>query len=139
MLTLVLIICCAAIFCFFSQEFFSIFKRIFEVRGAKEILPLAFASYFVYNYDYLILWGLTYIQEVLLAIVGFVDKVLPFQKQASYILMICLLTLISVGPVIILDILSRRKYYKPYAYPYTTSTLLWIIGAMLLVVLPLHN
>jgi hypothetical protein len=136
MTTLVLVICVAAIFCFFSQEFTRAFKKIFAIKGATLILPLAIASWFVFTFDYLVLWALLYIREVLDNMNQFLIRVLPEKKYSSDIILIVLLTLTSVGPVIILNILSYRKTHKPYPYPYLLSTILWIIGAILLVSLP---
>jgi len=140
MLTLVLIVCIAAIFCFFSQEFIQLLKKIFAIRGVLLLLPLALASWFVFNYDYLVLWGLYYIRDVLNHMNGLLINALPEKQYSADIILIVLLTAFSVVPVAILNLLSYRKTHQPYSHPYLVSTLLWLIGAILLVSLPaLYN
>lgn len=136
MITLFLVICCTAIFCFFSQEFNRLFKKIFAVRGAKLILPLAIGSYVVYTFDFLILDILFYIRDKLNTIVTFLNHTLPHSPHTEDMILIILLTAVSLVPVGILHFLSYRKTHKPYPHPYLVSTLIWIICAILLISLP---
>lgn len=136
MVTLVFVICIAAIFCFFSQEFIEFFKKIFAIRGVALILPLVFASYIVFNYDYLVLWFLLYIRDYLNAINDFFLRITPQKKYTADAVLVLLLTLVSVGPVVLLNLWSQKKAFKPFAYPYLVSTLIWVIAATVLISLP---
>ncbi|MDI1352380.1 MAG: hypothetical protein PSV35_06365 [bacterium] len=138
--TLAMVVFFAAICCFFSQEFIKTFKRIFAIKGATIILPIAFASWFVFTFDYWLLWAVYYIREVLQKGVASLTYIIPFNNEvASSIALITVLTAISVVPVFILNLYIRKKTYKPYPYPYITSTLIWISATVLLVVLDGQN
>ncbi|MCL9682746.1 hypothetical protein [Legionella maioricensis] len=132
--TLAAVVFCAAIFVFFSQEFIRTFKRIFAIKGAPLILPLAAASWVIYNFDDWVYLVIYYYRDVLRAIVTFLTKIIPLGQLSSYVAVILLLTFISVVPVFVLDWSFRRKTYKPYPYPYLTSTLIWLISAYLLTI-----
>lgn len=134
-LTLALVVLCAAIIVLFSQEFIRTFKNIFKIKGMILILPLAIASWLVYNFDYWVLWVLYYYREVLNAIISFLSGIMPFQQGASSIIAILLLTGLSVIPVFLLEWFLWKKHYKRYQYPYLTSTLIWIVSSILLLVL----
>lgn len=133
-LTLALVVFFAAILVLFSQEFIRLFKRIFAVKGAKLLLPLAFASWFVYTFDYWGLWGIYYYREFLQTLVAFLMDLMPFHVGANAIATIILLTFISVAPVFLIKFILWKKHYKHYQYPYLTSTLIWLISAVLLLV-----
>lgn len=136
MVTLALLVCLAAIFCFFAQEFNRVFKRIFDIKGIKLFLPLALGSWLVYNYDFLFLEVLYFIRDKLNALNEFLIYVFPNNSYVNEAILIFILTVVSVGPVILLHVYSYRKTNKPFAHPYSLSTLIWIICAILLVSLP---
>ena len=135
MLALLIIICLGAILCFFSQEFLRLLKKVFAVKGATTILPLALASSIVYYNMDLVLLGLYSIHAYLRDLLYGIMYLIPYKSQAHSIAMIIELTLISVAPVLLLNVYSYRKTHKPYPYPYWTSTFLWLFSAMLLLVL----
>lgn len=134
LITLALVVLFAAIMVFFSQEFIRTFKKIFAIKGAKLVLPLAAASWLVYNFDYWCLWVLYYIREVLNYLISLLSHIMPFHQYARSLSMIVLLTILSVVPVLVIDVIHRRRTYKPFAYPYLTSTLIWIVSTLLLIV-----
>jgi hypothetical protein len=136
MLELVVIVCLVAIVGFFSQEFRSIFKRIFELKGMTLLLPLALGSWFVFSYDVLVLEALLYIRDKLNVMNNCLIETLPHNQYIADVILIFLLTLVSVGPVYLLNFLSFRRTNQPFAHPYLVSTLTWIISATLLVSLP---
>lgn len=136
MVTLVIVVSIAALLCFFSQEFMRFIKKIFAIKGVPLVLPLALASWFVFTYDYLALWALLYVRDVLDHMNQLLIRVLPEKQYTADIILIVLLTAFSIVPVLILNFFSYRNTHKPYSHPYLLSTLLWIIGAALLVSLP---
>ncbi|KTD43713.1 hypothetical protein [Legionella quateirensis] len=134
LLTLALVVFAAAIMTLFAQEFIRTFKKIFAIKGAKLVLPLLLGSWLVLNFDYLCLWGFYYYQEILNAVVVFLAGLIPFQSIARPIVLILILTLISVAPVVLLDLYLVKKTFKHYEYPYLTSTLIWIVTAVMFIV-----
>jgi len=132
--TLAAVVFCAAIFVFFSQEFISTFKKIFAIKGAPLILPLAAASLVIYSFDYWCLLAVYYYRQVLNSMVSFLTMLIPLGQISSYIAAILVLTFISVIPVLVLDLVSRKKTYKPYPYPYLTSSIIWLISAFILII-----
>lgn len=131
--TLALIIFVTAIICFFSQEFARTFKRIFEIPGAKLLLPLAIASWLVLEFDYWLLWALYYTGDIFRNILIFTQHYLPAKEWIKSLNQIILLSLFSILPVITLDYYYRYKTYHGLKYPYLISGILWLIGAFLLV------
>jgi quinol-cytochrome oxidoreductase complex cytochrome b subunit len=132
--TLALLICLAAIFVFFSQEFISTFKRVFAIKGAKLILPLAAGSWLIYSFNMEFLWLIIYIREALQKILMILVKLIPAHQYATSLALVVMLTILSVVPVYIMDWINRRRNHKAYRYPYLTSTLILIISYLLLMV-----
>lgn len=130
--TLALVILLAAIFVLFSQEFIKTLKNIYSLRGAAVILPIALASWFIYKFNDWVLWAFYYSSEALNSIKTFLMRFIPFQSYASPIASILILSICSVAPIFLLNIWAIKKTYKPYPYPYLTSTLIWIIVFILL-------
>lgn len=135
LLTLAIVVFFASIFVFFSQEFIKTGKKIFSIKGAPLILPLAIASWLLYQFSSWILWGLYYYGEVLAKLRKMLIMVIPFQQLGYPLATIIVLTVISVLPVVLLDIYLKHKTYKGYKYPYTTSSIIWIISVVVLLVL----
>lgn len=135
LLTLAIVVFFASIFVFFSQEFIKTGKKIFSIKGAPLILPLAIASWLLYQFSSWILWGLYYYGEVLIKLRKMLIMVIPFQQLGYPLATIIVLTVISVLPVVLLDIYLKHKTYKGYKYPYTTSSIIWIISVVVLLVL----
>ena len=138
LITLAVVVFFASIFVFFSQEFIRTFKRLFAIKGAKLILPLAAASWFVYKFELWVLWAIYYYREVLLNMVTLVTHILPFKRAAPGIALILVLTLLSVVPVFIADFIFKKRTFRPYPYPYLTSSLIWVLNAVVLVVFEKH-
>ncbi|WP_298623187.1 hypothetical protein [uncultured Legionella sp.] len=134
LLTLAVVVFSAAIMILFSQEFIRTFKKIFAIKGAKLFLPLFIGSWLVISFEDLCLWGIYYYRELLNAVILFVTQIIPFQQGAYSIVFIILLTVISVVPVFLFDMYLVKKTYKHYEYPYLTSTLIWLISALILLV-----
>lgn len=133
--TLIIIVCFIAVVFFFSQEIGAKIKKIASIRGVTTFVPLAMASYIAYYEQPWILWILYYIHGRLLTILNTLIVLIPYKKQAPELAAILLLTLISVGPVALLNIHLYRKTNKHYAHPYWLSAFLWVITAILLLLL----
>lgn len=133
--TLALVVFAAAIVVFFSQEFIKFFKKIFAIKGANLILPLAIASWAVYYFDYWFLWTIYYYWECMNSLLSLLTYLMPFPQYTSPIAMILLLTGVSVLPVLIWDWVTRKRSFKGYRYPYVTSTVIWVITSILLLLI----
>jgi hypothetical protein len=134
---LVLIICMTSILAFFSQEFSELIKKIFNIKGAKLVLPLAFASALVLFNNELVVAGLAHIEDHITLLFAWIMYIMPYKQYSVYVVLVLLLTILSVGPVILLNMLSIKKTHKPYAHPYLVSTLIWIICVDILVFPPI--
>lgn len=132
LLTLALVVLGASIAVFFSQEFIRTFKKIFAIRGVKLFLPLFFASWLIFTFDYWVMWFFYYYRELLQTALNFLIQIIPFHQAATQVALVILLTAVSVLPVIAIDFFMRRKNYKEYKYPYTTSAIIWLLSAVLL-------
>lgn len=127
-LTLALVVLIAAIVTLFSQEFISIYKRIMAIKGAKLFLPLAVGSWAVLNYNYWVLLGIYYYREVLNTLIKGLAWIMPFGQFSSSIATILILTVITIAPIILLDLLWHNQYYKAYPYSNLTRILIWVIS-----------
>jgi len=134
-LTLALVVFFAAIITFFSQEFIRLFKKIFAIWGAKTVLPLLLASWIIYTFDYWVMWIIYYCRELLYGASSGLAHIVPSQNYGYKIAMILLLTFLSVVPVLLLDLLSKRRTYRHYPYPYLTSSIIFITTALILLVI----
>ncbi|MFI4963633.1 MAG: hypothetical protein ACHP6H_07245 [Legionellales bacterium] len=133
--TLAMVVFFASIMVFFSQEFIRLFKRVMSVPGATLVLPLALVSWVVYAFDYWLLWGVFYYRECLQYIYRFLIRMLPFPQYAPSVALVLLMTLISVLPIYLLNWYSRKQTYHPYKYPYVTSSIIWTVTAILIIIL----
>ncbi|WP_392538575.1 hypothetical protein [Legionella sp. 227] len=119
----------------FSEEFSKSLKKLWAIKGARLLLPLFAASWFIYTFDFLFVWVIFYLSKFLHDILAFLIKLMPFQQGAESIALVILLTFFSVVPVLIIDFFTRKKTYKSYPYPYITSTLIWILCIVLLIII----
>ena len=130
--TLTLVILLGAITVFFSQEFLGVIKKIFAVKGVKLFLPLLVASWFVFSYGDWVIFALTYYRETLVKVLTFIDAIIPFPQIAEHVAIVIVLTLVSVLPVYLIDLFMRKRSYKSYNYPQTTSLLIFIVSTFIL-------
>ncbi|HHM2300075.1 TPA: hypothetical protein ACRIDK_003021 [Legionella anisa] len=119
----------------FSEEFSKSLKKLWAIKGARLLLPLFAASWFIYTFDFLFVWVIFYLSKFLHEILAFLIRLMPFQQGAESIALVILLTFFSVVPVLIIDFFTRKKTYKSYPYPYITSTLIWILCIVLLIII----
>ena len=131
LVTFALVVFSSAIVIVFSQEFTSLFKAVFAYKTTQILIPLFAASWLVYSYDYWILWGVYYCQQILSSTVLFFSELLSPYSIKSSMIVIVVLTLTSVLPVFILNIIWKKRTLRVYPYPYITSTMIWIISALL--------
>ncbi|MDR3443142.1 MAG: hypothetical protein P4L65_09005 [Legionella sp.] len=132
--TLAAVIFIASIVVFFSQEFIRTFKKMYAIKGVALFFPLIVASWLVYTFDYWVLWAAYYCRELLGQDVIYITRILPWNQWVEEAALIILLTAVSVLPVVLLNFWSIRKTHKPYPYPYFTSSVIWIICAVLLTI-----
>ena len=135
LLTLAAVVFFASIMVFFAQEFIRAFKKVFAIKGAKLIIPLALGSWIVYTYEYWLLWVINYYREFLKTSFGFLVHLIPFQRCASSVALILLLTSISIVPVFVLNWISLKRTFAAYQYSYLVSTLIWITTSVILLAL----
>ncbi|WP_058535681.1 hypothetical protein [Legionella saoudiensis] len=133
--TMTLVILLGAIAVFFSQEFLGFIKKVFAVKGVKLFLPLLAASWFVFSFGDWVIWGITYYRELLATVLTFIVAIIPLPQIAEYTALVIVLTVVSVLPVYLIDLYMRKRSYKSYNYPYTTSTLLFIVSTFVLLAL----
>jgi hypothetical protein len=136
MFTLVIVVCITAGLGFFSQELNQLFKKIFSIKGAPLLLPLALGSWVVVVAGNVVIYLLNDVRAHLNKINQFLLNLIPQGQYSEELILIFLLTCLSIIPVIVLNILSYRKSYKPYEHPYLLSTLIWIVSSILLVSVP---
>ncbi|MBN9231250.1 MAG: hypothetical protein BGO90_03620 [Legionella sp. 40-6] len=135
LLTLALVVICASIMVFFSQEFMRTFKRIFALPGARLLLPILFASWLVYTFDYWVLWAVFYYRETLFTGLHFLEGILPAYAWTLPAIVVCLIWCVTILPVLALDYYYRRKSHHGYPYPMITSAIIFIVTAILLLAL----
>lgn len=131
LVTLALLVICASIAVFFSQEFTRTYKKIMKIKGAALLLPLVLASMIVYNFIYVLLSVLIYVKDILQKLITWTSILCPCNQWAAPLATILVISVLSVLPVYVLNYLSRKKTYQPYKYPYLTSLFIWIVLVML--------
>lgn len=130
-----LVVLFGVIMVLFSEEFSKSFKKLWAIKGAKLLLPLFAASWFIYTFDFLFVGVLFFSHQFLHDTQTFLIRIMPFQQGAESTALVILLTFFSVVPVLIIDFFTRKKNYKGYPYPYMTSTLIWILCVALLIII----
>jgi hypothetical protein len=131
--TLALVVFFAAIVLFFSQELIGLIKKIFEIRGAKLFLPLAIASFAVYELNFWFLWIIFYYKDFLQSSWSLIHNFLPASPTNTSVSYIIVLTGVSVIPVVLWGFITRKSRYKGHAHSHVASILIWVISVMLFV------
>src|SRR5690242_2585874 len=121
LMTLAMVVLLGAIIVIFSDEFIKLFKKLFNLKGAKLFLPLFIASWLIYSFDFWFLWAIFYAREIVHAVLDFLIMLMPFKKGAESVSLVILLTILAVAPVFIIDAIIRRNTYWGYKYPHITS------------------
>lgn len=134
MLVLSLVVLGCSIVVFFSQEFGNFFKKIFAVPGMKLLLPLILASAVVVDYNNWILWGLLLFKAFLHRFSTMLASWMPFHTGADIVANVLILAGFSILPVLAINFWVKKKTYRSFQYAYLTSTIIWLLVALLLTV-----
>ena len=87
----------------------------------------------MYHYEDWFLRGLGVVQAQLQAALRLLMQYMPFANHATSVALVVLLTTISVVPVLLLTWIYSKRRYKQYPYPYLTSTFIWVICTLILI------
>jgi hypothetical protein len=129
------IVLCAAIVVLFSQEFASVFKKIFAIPGVKLFLPLFVVSLLVEYYQAMGIWFLLFYKDYLHIFLHYLVSVLPFAKGAITFVHILYLFVIACVPIWILYGWAwHKKRPKPWTHAYQLGFICWLTAAVLLTV-----
>lgn len=134
MVVLSLIVVGCSIVVFFSQEFGNAFKKLFAIRGMKLLLPLILTTALIVYYEHWVLWGLLHFQTILQGCVTLFAGWLPFQTGASSVAKVLILFVSSILPVFALHVWLKKKTYQSFKHAYVTSTMIWLLVGILLIV-----
>lgn len=134
LVTLAIGIFSCAIMVIFANEFGSLFKKIFAIRGAKLFLPLIGASLVAVLYEPWLLMSLLYLKETLFAIIKLLASIFPFHFGAFSIAAVAVIMILTVFPVYVLNIISIRKTHFSFAWAQILNALLWLFFMILLTV-----
>lgn len=125
-----------AIIALFSQELSRFGKKIFAIKGAIVIVPLFLMSFITYYLQYEVIEILYFIHKKLYLIYDMLFYIAPKQFYPMQLALIGTISIISIGPSILLNYLSYRRTHKPYSHRYFVSTLLWLCCVFALIVIP---
>lgn len=131
MLILTAVVVCSAIVAIFATEFTNIYKKLIKLPGVKLITPFFIASYIVISYKSWILWYLWQLR-IILNNATFIYSSTHFYQKIIAIGIIASFTLI---PVIIIELLMKKRSYADFEYSYVLMSILWIIIAMFIVII----
>ena len=129
-----LIVLCTAIIGLFSQEFTSMFKRIFSIPGAPLLLPLILISLIIETH---LVWVWYFLAKMRSGLVFFETKLyvlMPQQVVTEIFVHVLILTLLPVIPMLLVGYLTRKNTLSdPMFYMYRISAVIWLIAAILFV------
>lgn len=135
-----LIVLCTAIVGMFSQEFTSLFKRIFSIPGAPLFLPLILISLIVET-RLIWVWALlASIRSGLVFLEAKLASLMPQHVIMEFLVQALVLTLLPVIPMLLVAYLTRKNTLSdPMFYMYRISAAIWLISAILFVTISLSN
>lgn len=133
LLTIALVVLGSSILVFFSQEFGAVIKMLFNIPGVKLILPTALVSLLVAYYEPWVLWALLALKATLHGLAKAITDILPFETGDWLVAEILLLMIITMVPVLLINLWSIKKTFERFKHPYLLSSILWITTAVLLV------
>jgi hypothetical protein len=135
--TLALLVLSASVAIFFSEEFYNAFKKLFEIKGIKLLLPLSIASWAVCSFDYGSIWFIFFCSLLVEGTVSFLVSIMPFQEFSVPISLIMALFVLSIVPVFLIDfIFGKRTYKGRYQYIHISSIFIFVVSAVLLLTNP---
>lgn len=134
LLTLALVVLFCSIAVMFSQEIGNFFKKIFAIPGMKLLLPLIVVSLLVVYYEPWVFWGLLHIKTILHTMAATLANWLPFEAAALFLANVIILMGLSILPVLAINIWIKRKSFESFRYSFLTTTIIWIVVAVLLTV-----
>lgn len=135
LVTFAIVVFLSSIVVFFADEFGGYLKKILAIPGAKLLLPLVLASFFVEIYEGLGLWLLARCQVFIHQLIYQCAKVLPFEKVSITVARIVYLFLVASLPLWIFRFRAmRRGQRKPQHFAYYLALLLWMVATILLTV-----
>lgn len=134
-LTIALIVLLSSIAAFFSQEFARLVKRIFDIPGAKLILPLIAASFILEVYEDWGHWFLIWLQAAMHQLVYQLASLAPFKTGSIHLARMLFLFVLASVPMWFFHLKAiKKRSYHPHTFAYYAGLLLWIIGSILLTV-----
>lgn len=131
--TLLVVVLTATFIILFSKEISDGIKKIFTIPTAPLLLPLFTASLLVIIFNIWVVWGVKYVQWILLSSVHVCVQWLPFQNGAEVLVKMILLILSTLLPVLILQVYYAQKLLKNFKYTYLMSTILCVFVSLLLI------
>lgn len=131
--TLAMVVFCGSIVAFFSEEIVGVIKRIFELPLAKLLIPLVIVTTIIVFYEPWILFGLIEFKKMIHALAFKISSYISL-KESIFIAHILLLFFFSIGPVLLIQVIKKRKSYEPFSYSFITSFIIWLMLAILMTV-----
>lgn len=123
-----------AIIILFSDEFTRMGKKIFEIKGAALLLPLALGSWGVYVFQDTVLWLLYYYHTICTRIIGLMCYLLPDSSYSVAIVRMLFLSAVAILPIWIWEYVTHKRAFAWYSPSYRASTILWLATAIILIV-----
>lgn len=136
--SMVLIIFCASVVIFFSQELGSMYQKMVAIPGFELIFFLSFMSFVVERYENWVLWFLGWLQTVLYHVTHYLAQGMPFKWGAVSLMQMVCLSLVPILPALFLSLWvaykRRRKHYVHFDVKMDWFGLwLWTLMAFLVV------
>lgn len=139
LLTVAIFIFCSAIFIFFSQEIMSVLKKILEIKIVQLILPLLIGSWLVSAYPLWCIETIISFREFLSQSLLLLSQIAFFEKTTPALAGVALLTSLTLLPVFCLNWITKKRNKRDYSYPYMTSTLIFVVSAVLMIAIYFKN
>src|SRR5215216_6268406 len=116
----------------FSQEFTTGFRKIFAIPGMRLLLPLFVMSYLLLAYKGLINLGLEELELFMADFIGFLKRMLPFEKGGDVFIKVGLLSFIALIPQSMMTYKKIRNIPSTFQYAWLLSLVSWIFLLYLL-------
>ena len=131
MSTLVFVVFISAIIVTFSKELGSFIKKILAIPGVAIFLPLTLATVLIVYYEPWVLAGLFFIKSTLHSAIMMVVSILPFETGAQIIVATLMMMVLTLLPVLALNVWSKRRTRLPFSHSGVISVVIWLLFAIL--------
>lgn len=131
--SLVFFVLVAAILIIFLHDISGLIKKLLSLPGVAWLLPLVLATTALVTWEPFWRSAILEVQVHILAIIYFIESILPFTKGAQWVACYIVLISFSLLPMIAMYIWNKRRQFQQIHMIWGYGLIIFILSSVLLV------